>query len=82
MIKIKNEKITIEYDCIMTKTKKRPYSCTPVKIEIRFDGTVSGVDFHGWDDECEVCGSHGGTSLEIYKCPNCGQGHSIELCSY
>lgn len=37
--------------------------------------------FHGWENECETCGSHGGVSLSV-TCAGCGKNHNIELDSW
>ena len=37
-----------------------------------------GVDPNGWEQDCDVCGSHGGVELVI-TCSGCGKEHVIEL---
>ncbi len=39
---------------------------------------VSCHDFNSWSSPCDLCGDHGGSSVDI-KCPKCDYQHELEL---
>jgi hypothetical protein len=47
------------------------------EVEVAVDG---GLEFSGYEAECDMCGSHGDVSVE-FAC-ECGFRHSISLSSW
>jgi Zn finger protein HypA/HybF involved in hydrogenase expression len=66
-IEFKLGRIWIEFNC--NKCEKWH------KVEVDVN------DFSHWEAECELCGSHGGLSVDV-KCPGCGYTREIELRSW
>jgi hypothetical protein len=60
---VKLEKINISYMC----------------GEILTSMDITADDINSSESECELCGSHGSTSIWINTCPQCGKYHDILL---
>lgn len=49
--------------------------CGEHHIDVPFDD----VQIDSFEQECELCGSHGSVEIEIQTCPNCKKDHSFTL---
>jgi hypothetical protein len=63
-------------------TKKSTKPTEILAIVIRCPNTeeevnvpLDSVSFSGYESPCEMCGSHGGVSIEIFECPSCKGRH-------
>ena len=58
------------------------YTC-PVTGEKVKMGKEIVDDFSSYEQECEICGSHGSITLSVGKCKSCGKYHdSIDIESW
>lgn len=39
----------------------------------------SEAHFLASESECEMCGSHGEITIDVYDCPNCKKNHEIAI---
>ncbi len=71
----KRKKHTVKLKSIMVEcsklAEKIPHSFESFKLE------ADELEFKSWAAECDLCGGHGGSSVE-FKCL-CGETHELEL---
>lgn len=40
---------------------------------------LSKYDFNSYSSDCDLCGSHGETYIDIIQCPSCNKYHKVHL---
>jgi hypothetical protein len=52
------------------------------KTEKRVSIKISDLSVNSWEEECDMCGSHGKVEIIIQVCPLCKKSHSVEIKSW
>lgn len=56
------------------------YTCP--KTDTQVTKSLEDISFYTNSGECDLCGSHGETRMDIYDCPSCKGYHEVEVSAW